>query len=116
MTQTNYNNETLLSFRNALDATGVLAVQAEAEMALRGGGDIVVDLGEVSFLDPSGIGLLVFMFKRQKAKKHGLRIVGVHGQPARLLRQLNLERALGVGFNDNDMPAARPSMVLQEAS
>jgi len=110
------HDEAWLSFEGALDASGTLAAQTEAELALRRGVGIVADLGGVEFLDPSGIGLLVFLFKRQKAAELPFRIVGVHGQPARLLRQLRLERALGVSFNDNDKAPSNGGLILREAS
>ncbi len=56
--------------------------------------DVVIDIADVSFIDSSGIGGLVFLFKRLREHGHTLRIVGARGQPLDLFRHLRLDSLL----------------------
>ena len=53
--------------------------------------DICFDLRSVDFIDSSGIGGIVFVFKRLRENSHGVVLKNVKGQPLRLLQQLRLE-------------------------
>ena len=59
-------------------------------------GDIFLDLSGVNFLDSSGIGAMVFLFKRLKARNLGLEIVQPLGQPRQLLEMLRIHEAIPV--------------------
>jgi anti-anti-sigma factor len=59
------------------------------EMSLRED-DIRLDLRGVRFIDSSGIGGIVFLFKRLREKSLNLTLANVTGQPLSLMRQLQL--------------------------
>lgn len=52
--------------------------------------DVRLDMQRVRFLDSSGIGGIVFLFKRLREKSGSLSLSNVSGQPLNLLRQLQL--------------------------
>ncbi len=52
--------------------------------------DIQLDLGQVSFIDSSGVGGLVFLFKRLKMRSLSMTIANAKGQPLKLFMQLRL--------------------------
>ncbi len=55
---------------------------------------VFLDLSAVSFLDSSGIGSMVFLFKRLRQTGRSLVISGVHGQPRELLELLRIHKAI----------------------
>lgn len=64
--------------------------------------DITMNLGDVEFLDSSGIGAIVFLFKRLRANGHSLSLTNVRGQPMEIITLLRINSAISV-------EAAQPS-------
>ena len=60
--------------------------------------NVLLDLSKVSFIDSSGIGAIVFLFKRLKLRDETLIIRGVHGQPRELIELLRIDSAIPVSF------------------
>jgi anti-anti-sigma factor len=54
-------------------------------------GDLLIDMNDVNFIDSSGVGGLIFLFKRLRQHGHTLKIIGVHGQPLQLILHLGLD-------------------------
>ncbi len=52
--------------------------------------DVRLDLGQVTFIDSSGVGGLVFLFKRLKMRSLSMTISNAKGQPHKLFLQLRL--------------------------
>jgi anti-anti-sigma factor len=105
---------TWIGLSGALDAVGTLEAQEVARRVVRSTAKTVtLDLTHLAFVDPSGIGLIVFLFKRLRASGRSLEILGVHGQPARLLRQLKLHRPLNITFLPERAAVDTPVPVLQ---
>lgn len=61
-------------------------------------GRIVLDLSTVDFMDSSGIGSIVFLYKRLKAQNRELVLDGVNGQPARLIQSLRVDKTITTEF------------------
>ncbi|MBB1487344.1 STAS domain-containing protein [Oceanospirillum sediminis] len=57
---------------------------------------IICDLSKVTFMDSSGIGALVFLFKRLREQNRKLVLVGLTGQPKELTTLLKINRAIPV--------------------
>ena len=57
-------------------------------------GDVTIDLSGVSFIDSSGVGALVFLFKRLSAQSRLLSLSAAVGQPADLLKMLRIDKAV----------------------
>ncbi|MFT5879370.1 MAG: anti-anti-sigma factor [Moritella sp.] len=57
---------------------------------------IILDINQVNFIDSSGIGAIIFLFKRLKAQQRTLEIIGVQGQPEELLKLLRIESAIPI--------------------
>lgn len=51
---------------------------------------LLIDLSRVDLIDSSGIGILVFLAKRLKARKANLVIIGLSKQPLALFKSLRL--------------------------
>lgn len=80
------------------DALGVpdirqaLEAIAEEEQA----GRVVMNLTDVDFIDSSGIGAIVFLFKRLKAQQRVLELSGVRNQPKQLLELLRIHQVIRI--------------------
>jgi len=73
-----------------MDAAAMKAHKPLCEDAAASGDDIVVDMSRVEFIDSSGVGAIVFMYKRLVSGGKMLKLSGVRGQPLQLLTYLRL--------------------------
>lgn len=87
---------TSLSLKNELDALTIEALRDDLERLGNSGQDVDLDFTEVTFIDSSGIGALVFLFKRLRATKSTLRLHGVQGQPLELIQYLRIDKSIQV--------------------
>jgi len=55
---------------------------------------VVVDLSGVTFIDSSGVGMLVFLVKRLWAQQCQVSLAGLQGQPARLVTMLRIQQSI----------------------
>ena len=66
-------------------------------------GNVTLDMSRVEFIDSSGLGAIVFLFKRLTASGRKLDIKGVHGQPRDLFTFLRVDQAISVQtFTDTE--------------
>ncbi|MGI9276788.1 MAG: STAS domain-containing protein [Endozoicomonas sp.] len=65
-------------------------------------GDVLVDMSSVKELDSSGIGALVFLYKRLKVENRQLALLGVHGKPDELLNMLRINQTIKQYDNVDD--------------
>ncbi len=79
-----------------LDGDAALKLRARlAAVAAASGGDVVVDLKDVSFIDGCGIAAIAYLFKRLAL--HGRHLtVAANGQPLAMLRDLGIAAQLGL--------------------
>lgn len=78
-----------------MDAERVTVLRAEFEALSLGDEDIAIDMDRVRFIDSSGVGALVFLFKRLRARDRNLLLLNAKGQPRRLFVQLRLTFLFG---------------------
>jgi len=88
-------NTVILRLEGEFDALAV----AEARPMIEGivgnsNADVVLDFAGVNFLDSSGIGCLVFLYKRLFGHQRSLILQGLHDQPQRLIQSLRIDRAI----------------------
>lgn len=97
ITVTPRDNDKILHIAGAMDAIGVHeAGNRFNDAATEGLGDLTIDLKDVSFIDTSGLGLLVAALKRCRAAGRLLTIENAFGQPLNLLTSLNLLKAFSI--------------------
>ena len=80
------------------DAAGCRQVREQLEAVVDKCGNkmLSMDIRDVSFIDSSGIGAIVFLFKRIRAAGGDLRLTNVHSQPQELLTLLRVHEAITV--------------------
>jgi len=88
------NDDQVVSVSGDFDVNTVGDVKELFESLVVQGSDVVVDLTEVRFIDSSGIGAIVFLYKRLVAQQHKMSLVGVSGQPKELLEILKISQTI----------------------
>ncbi len=77
-----------------MDAAGMRRLRPELERLADSGDDVELDLSRVDFIDSSGIGGIVFLYKRLRASGHDLRLCRVRAQPRKLFHNLRMAHLL----------------------
>lgn len=79
-----------LHIEGDMDASAMADMKSLFEEMALSDEDVQIDMRNVEFIDSSGIGGLVFLFKRLKMNARRLYIINLDGQPLKLFLQLNL--------------------------
>ncbi len=94
---TQQDTKTIITLSGSLDAEESLELRPTLDELLSDTQqDLIMDMGDVEFLDSSGIGMLVYAFKRLKAEGRSIMIKAVHGQPYDLMKMLHIDKALTI--------------------
>ncbi len=93
-------NEVSVALNGEFDAAGCKAVRDELEKSVElcNQNTFYLDLKDVSFIDSSGIGAIVFLYKRVNASNGKLKVVNVGGQPKELMNLLRVPEAIPVSW------------------
>ncbi len=87
----------VLCLDGELDAYEVQSIRPQLEDALAQPAQLIaVDASELSMVDSSGIGLLVYLFKQAKAKNVAFALVALQGQPAEMISFLKIDQRVPV--------------------
>ena len=102
---TNHGDVTVLSFDagEVLDSYVASDVKAQAFRRLDGRNDLVIDLGNLEFVDSAGLGVLVGIYKRVKRRGQRVAVTGAQPYVARVMRIIKLDR---VFESFDDVPSA----------
>ncbi len=91
---TKHGDVAVLTFESSevLDSYVASDVKAQAFRRLDGRTDLVIDLGNLEFVDSAGLGVLVGIYKR--VKKRGRRVVVAGAQPyvSRVMKIIKLDQ------------------------
>jgi len=101
------NQDQVVSLSGDFDVSSVGSAKPLFEDLAVNGSDVIVDLSQVRFIDSSGIGALVFLYKRLIAQQHEMVLLGVDGQPKELLDILKITQTIRVFDSLNDYLAAK---------
>ena len=97
--QTLEKEDTYFGITGYFDAQTVSALEADFQALIdENNGRIILDLNDVDFIDSSGIGSIVFLYKRLKVQRRDLILSGVNGQPARLIQSLRVDKTITTEF------------------
>ena len=89
-------NQLQLNIEGSLDALAVDILRPRFDDLVQDKSDVVLNLSQIEFIDSSGIGAIVFLFKRLRALDRNLSLSGVHGHPLGLLKHLRIDHAIKV--------------------
>lgn len=90
------NDDQVVSVTGDFDVNTVGEVKELFEELAVQGDDVVIDLTSVNFIDSSGIGAIVFLYKRLVAQQHNMALIGVTGQPKKLLDLLRISQTIDI--------------------
>lgn len=89
-------SDLFLALDGSLDALAVEILKPRFDELVQSHSDVVLDLNKTNFIDSSGIGAIVFLFKRLREVDRKLSLVGVHGQPLELLNHLRINKTIDI--------------------
>lgn len=91
------NGNIILKLSGEMDALGCSEIRpALEEVTNQPHPHTVLDIQKINFIDSSGIGAIVFLFKRLKEQGRSLEIIGVQGQPQELMKLLRIDSAIPI--------------------
>jgi len=91
------NDNLTVKLSGEMDAQGCSEIRPRLEEVMQQKQPhIVIDVSAVSFIDSSGIGAIVFLFKRLKEQNRSMEIIGVQGQPKELMLLLRMDSAISL--------------------
>ncbi len=96
-----------------LDSASVSTLRTDFENLASARDDVIVDLARTEVLDGSGVGAIVFAFKRLSTKGLRLTIRNVSGQPLDLLNTSGLLRTLTAEKRVGKLRAAARALQLE---
>ncbi|MBY0610790.1 MAG: STAS domain-containing protein [Beijerinckiaceae bacterium] len=77
-----------------MDADYMASIRPDLDRLANSDDDVVLDVADVTFIDSSGIGGMVFLYKRLATRGRKLRLDGLTGQPLQMLQYLRLTELL----------------------
>ncbi|WP_084629033.1 STAS domain-containing protein [Neptunomonas japonica] len=95
-TTENANSTLHFVINDSFDALAVEILRPQLDELVQGKTDVVLNIENVHFIDSSGIGAIVFLFKRLRTLEQSLSIIGAHGQPLELMKHLRVEQTISV--------------------
>ena len=79
-----------IELKEDLDAATMAGLKDTIESLAQSKSDVEFDLSKVQFIDSSGVGGFVYLYKRLRASGHNLWLHGANNQPKRLLTYVGL--------------------------
>jgi len=90
-----YDGTIVLQIDTDLDSDNVMSIQPQLEALVDENSEhIILDFTHVKFIDSTGIGAIVFLFKRLTSQRRTLSLLKVSGQPYKLMTMLRVENAI----------------------
>lgn len=108
------NNDFIIKLHGNFDADTVKVMKDDIEIYSEFSANIIFDLEQVLFIDSSGIGAIVFLYKRMIAKGFSVSVTGLTQQPLELFQMLFLDKTINCYQNVDNYLAT--STQLQVAS
>jgi anti-anti-sigma factor len=96
------NGELTLQLEDSFDALAVEDLRQDFDDLATQELDVVLDFSRVTFIDSSGLGAIVFLFKRLRALNKNLKLVNTTGQPLQLLQYLRIDKVIEMTNSEGD--------------
>ncbi|MFQ3288748.1 MAG: anti-anti-sigma factor [Alteromonadaceae bacterium] len=88
------NNDFIIKIHGNFDADTVKVMKNDIEAYSKFSINIIFDLEQVPFIDSSGIGAIVFLYKRMVTKGFSVSVTGLQQQPQELFQMLFLDKTI----------------------
>ena len=93
------NNDFIIKLHGDFDADTVKIMKDDIETYSKFSTNIIFDLKDVNFIDSSGIGAIVFLYKRMVTKGFIVCVAGLTQQPLELFQMLFLDKTINCYLN-----------------
>ena len=110
----NLNETKVIALDGELDAHAVSELRGEFEALTESKQNLIIDLSKVHFVDSSGVGVIVFLYKRLLTLHLNLSLIGVNGQPAELFEMLHINRSINCYDTTYEYLRALPGIVINQ--
>ncbi|HIF9437841.1 TPA: STAS domain-containing protein [Photobacterium damselae] len=88
-------SSTIHSLTKDFDAQSARQLEmAFSELSLCDSHELILDMTQVTFIDSCGVGAIVFLYKRLKARQRNLKLLNVNGQVRELLLMLRIDKVI----------------------
>ena len=88
------DNDFIIKLQGDFSADVVKVMTDDIEAYSKLSTNIIFDLAQVNFIDSSGIGAIVFLYKRMTAKGFTVAVSGLTQQPLELFQMLFLDKTI----------------------
>ncbi len=96
------NQSTILELESHIDTHAIQLLEPHLRaLSQSEQSEIIIDMTKVNFIDSSGIGAIVFLYKALKARGREIRLMNVSGQPKEMINMLGINKVIGL-FNTTD--------------
>lgn len=95
------NMSRTLKIKEDMDAITMADMKATFDELAEAHEAVEIDMAAVEFIDSSGVGGLVFLYKRLLANGNKLTVINVSGQPLRLLTHLRMQGLIASSPSSN---------------
>jgi len=99
-------SDTVFTIEADMDAPAMADLRDRFHELAQAQQNIAIDMAKVEYIDSSGIGGLVFLYKRLVSAGRQLHLVNVHGQPLHLLTHLRMQGLLEKRESSTKTPVA----------
>ncbi|WP_057831843.1 STAS domain-containing protein [Colwellia sp. TT2012] len=107
-----FNNDFIIKLHDNFDAEAVKIMKDDIERYSKFATNIIFDLEHVNFIDSSGIGAIVFLYKRMITKGYSVYVIGLAQQPLELFQMLFLDKTINCYQNLDDYLASTTNMLV----
>lgn len=108
------NDVRVVAMEGVLDAEAVSQLRPFFEELADDSRSVLLDLSEVHFIDSSGIGVMVFLYKRLLSRRLEMEVVGLQPQPSQLFDLLHIHTCIPCHPQMRDYLAAHPSATMRQ--
>jgi len=105
LSQGNHDFSAMVNLKGEFDAMGCKEIRRGLEQLIEDypAGRVALNMRDVTFIDSSGIGAIVFLYKRMLASGGSVTLKGVRNQPGELLRLLRVHEAISVEWDETSL-------------
>ncbi len=91
------NNLVTITLNRAFDASVAAEIRSELDsLTQQVDSDFLIDMSKSQFIDSSGVGAIVFLYKRLCCAGQKLRLNGVQSQPLELFKLLKIDEIINI--------------------
>ncbi len=91
-----------LQLEDSFDALAVVELRETFDQLVDRECDVILNLQRVTFIDSSGLGAIVFLFKRLRGLDKTLKIINIQGQPLQLLQYLRVDQVIDMAIGKGE--------------